>query len=826
MKKIHLLCNAHLDPVWQWEWEEGLAEALSTFRIAADFCEEFDGFIFNHNEAVLYQWVEEYEPELFRRIQKLVAEGKWHIMGGWYLQPDCNMPSGESIIRQIVTGRKYFQEKFGSVPTTAINFDSFGHSRGLVQILKKAGYDSYIIGRPAAGACDIPAADFTWVGYDGSEITTHLSDELYNSLLGKATEKIENYRIGHQGLQTMLVLWGIGNHGGGPSRIDLQQIAKLREKLKDEGFELVHSTPEAYFKEIDKKQLPRIDHDLNSIMIGCYTSQVRIKQKHRELENLLYAVEKMICAAEIQAGLKGQWDRMKEAEDILLFNEFHDILPGSTVQRAEEASLRSMDHAIDILSHERMRAFMSLASRQDKMAQGEIPVFVYNPHPYPIKQVVECEFQLQDQNRSGTYTDFDVYCGGVKIPAQLEKEDSSIPIDWRKRLVFETELAPFSVTPVCCRPRTLPQKPIPVRQTGRFIELNNERAQLVLDTESGWIHEYRVNGVAMLKENAGELLVIEDNEDPWGMRESGYRKVCGRFALANPETAGRIAGLNHPLPPMRIIEQGEVRTVVEAVYTYEQSAAVVKYSLGRHGEELGVHVRLLWMQPNRMVKLSLPSAFDEPVCLGQVMFGRETTKPDGRESVAQKWVALVDDRHALAVINTGVYAHDFCGGELRLSLLRSPAYCAHPIDDKQILPDDRYLPRIDIGERQFDFVIRAGEREALLMNIDREAQIENEKPFALSFFPSGKGGKKGSLMQIDNQTILLCALKEGEDGYVMRLFNPTDGVQAAKLSVEEYRINAELSFSPFEVKTLKIKEKTVKEISMDETVLENADRNS
>ncbi|WP_446692512.1 glycoside hydrolase family 38 N-terminal domain-containing protein, partial [Ruminiclostridium cellobioparum] len=133
MAKIHLICNAHIDPVWQWDWQEGKAAAIATFRVAARFCEEFDGFIFNHNEALLYKWVEEYEPELFNRIKVLVGQGKWHIMGGWYLQPDCNMPSGESFVRQILEGREYFREKFGVTPHTAINFDSFGHSRGLVQ---------------------------------------------------------------------------------------------------------------------------------------------------------------------------------------------------------------------------------------------------------------------------------------------------------------------------------------------------------------------------------------------------------------------------------------------------------------------------------------------------------------------------------------------------------------------------------------------------------------------------------------------------------------------------------------------------------------------
>ena len=141
MKKLHLVSNAHLDPAWLWRWNEGLAEAISTFRVAADFCEEYDGYIFNHNEALLYEWVEEHEPALFARIQKLVKEGKWNIIGGWYLQPDCVMTSGESLLSQISLGRKYFKEKFGVEPKIAVNVDSFGHTRGLVQILNKCGFE-------------------------------------------------------------------------------------------------------------------------------------------------------------------------------------------------------------------------------------------------------------------------------------------------------------------------------------------------------------------------------------------------------------------------------------------------------------------------------------------------------------------------------------------------------------------------------------------------------------------------------------------------------------------------------------------------------------
>ena len=191
MKTVYLICNAHIDPVWQWEWEEGAAEALSTFRTAADLCEEFDGFVFNHNEAMLYRWIEEYEPQLFSRIQRLVRDGRWHIMGGWYLQPDCNMLSGESHIRQIESGLRYFKEKFGARPKTAIGFDAFGHTRGLVQILKKTGFDSYLFCRPWESFQHLPEGTFDWVGYDGSHVMARRINDSYSSPLGKAAEKIE-----------------------------------------------------------------------------------------------------------------------------------------------------------------------------------------------------------------------------------------------------------------------------------------------------------------------------------------------------------------------------------------------------------------------------------------------------------------------------------------------------------------------------------------------------------------------------------------------------------------------------------------------------------
>ena len=134
LKKVHLICNAHIDPVWQWDWEEGASAAISTFQSAVNLAEKFD-YIFCHNEVTVYRYAERFAPELFENIRALVKKGKWHIMGGWYLQPDCLLPEGEGIIRQIQAGKLYFEEKFGvPQPKTVIRRPSV-HFFMVLQIL-------------------------------------------------------------------------------------------------------------------------------------------------------------------------------------------------------------------------------------------------------------------------------------------------------------------------------------------------------------------------------------------------------------------------------------------------------------------------------------------------------------------------------------------------------------------------------------------------------------------------------------------------------------------------------------------------------------------
>lgn len=810
-KRLYLVCNAHLDPVWQWEWEEGAAAAISTFRAAADFCEEEDGYVFNHNEVILYKWVEEYEPALFERIKGLVAKGKWHIMGGWYLQPDCNMPSGESFIRQILLGRGYFVKAFQVRPTTAVNVDSFGHSRGLVQILEKAGYDSYLFMRPDHMP-ELPADDFFWQGYTGSRVMAHKIGGGYNSLMGKAAEKIKAWMSENNQKELGLVLWGVGNHGGGPSRKDLADIRSLM--AQSPSHEIVHSTAESYFTELGKasgkKGLPVYEGDLNPRFVGCYTSLVRIKQLHRRLENELYMTEKMLSAAALSAGLNYPFQELNEALCDLMTAQFHDILPGSCIQAAEEASLRLLNHGLEIAARLKARAFFALSSGQPSARLSEYPILVYNPHPYPVKGFFECEFMLADQNWAEEFSLPVVYRDDVRLPSQPEKEGSNLNLDWRKRVVFEAELAPSSMNRFDCRIELLKSKPLPsLSEYKGTIIFETEELRVIINTLTGLIDEYSIRGRSYLKCGAFAPLAYYDNEDPWRMDTNTLGPAAGAFTLMSPGAGSDFSGVKDTLlPSVRIIEDGEVRTVVEAVFSYNHSFICQTYKLPKRGTEIEVSLRVYWNEKDKMLKLFIPTRLTESRYRGQTAFGIKDLAHDGQEVVAQKWTMLesIHEGQAVTLVNDGLYGSSSVDGAIYMSLLRGAGYCAHPIGDRPILVQDRFLPRMDQGERLYTFRLNAGPGEERLERIDREALVMNEKPYALSFFPSGDGKLLSPFLTLSDQVVQLSAFKKAEEGddYILRLYEPTGSPRKTVVEIPSLALKKEVTLAGFEFKTYRL----------------------
>lgn len=740
MKKLHLICNAHIDPVWQWTFDEGLFATFSTFKSACDLADEFD-YVFCHNESCLYEAIEKYQPSLFKRIKALVKKGKWKITGGWYIQPDCLMPSGESIVRQIHVGQEYFKEKFNVKPKVATNYDSFGHSLGLVQIMAKFGYKGYIATRPHKWLMQYPDGKFfRWTSPDGSSVIL-ANTAIYSSGLGHAEEKIREELKTAEDVD--FVLWGVGNHGGGPSRKDLTDI----KNLKIDDVEIIHSTPEGLIND-NVKADGVISTSLVTCNAGCYSSMAKIKREHREAENLLYSTEKMLAVAML-SGYKTDLTEFYKAQKSLLLAEFHDILPGSCISDGEKEGLELLGHCKKVVKDYRNGAFAYLTAGEPVAKEGEYPILVFNPSPYSVTCPIGVEFMLANANFGlDERESIEVYYKDEKLPSQSVKEESTINLDWRKKVVFEGKLKPLGITRFSVFLKTVKGVEkfgsMPIKASVKaHLENTVLTAPVTLETYS-------------------------DTADPWGMsieEQRGMGKNGVPFKLMSAKESKAFICAEHDVPPEHVIENGDVYTSVEAFYTNGKSNGVIEYKKYKNQPYIDIKLTIEFAEKDKLIKLCIP-AFKGTV-IGDGPYITEE-KPMDSEMSFQKWLGVKDENgKVFAVINDGVYSGSYKDGNLYLTLLRGAGYCFHPIGDRKLYPTDRYLPRIDSGRYVYNFRIMTGSVE----EVSCMSEFFAQQPYALNVFPIGISGKVVSVHT--DLLVNMPVMKQGKGGEtIMRFFNP------------------------------------------------------
>jgi alpha-mannosidase len=493
----------------------------------------------------------------------------------------------------------------------------------------------------------------------------------------------------------------------------------------------------------------------------------------------------------------------------LAYSEFHDLLPGSSVPPGEEGAVRLLDHGLEICSRVKARAFFALAAAEPKPKDGEIPILVYNPHPFPIRTIIECELQDREPNYDGGYLLPRVLKNGRPIPSQPEKEVSNLCLEWRKKVAFTADLEPGRMNRFVCRLENVGARPAPESRVedGSRVRFQTPDLEVWVNTSTGLLDRYAVGGRDVLGARAFRPVVIADNADPWGMSVTKFRDIAGAFSLAAAETGTQLSGISRgPIPSVRVLEDGPVRAVVEAVLVYGLSIAVLRYKIPKSGTEVEVEVRVLWNEKDRMLKMSLPTRLSAPSYVGQVVYGWNKLPADGTEAVSQKWTAVVseEDGLALTITNDGIYGSDFADGEVRLSLLRGAAHSADPAGERPMVYQDRFIPRIDQGERLFRFWINAGPLEDRLEAVDREALAKNETPYVLAYFPPGKGRKARPGIVLSDKAVQVTAMKkaEGRRHLVIRLFEPTGKPRRTLLSLPFANAKTRLALKGFEIKTL------------------------
>ncbi|MBM3306581.1 MAG: hypothetical protein FJY79_11675, partial [Candidatus Aminicenantes bacterium] len=696
---VHLICNAHLDPVWQWRWEEGASEALATFGNAADILDEHPSLVFCHNEAVLYQWVERYDPALFAEIRRLVRAGRWVISGGWFLQPDVNLPGTESLIRHIAHGRRYFLEKFGAAPRVAYNFDSFGHSGGLPQILRLAGYEMYIHMRPQAHELPLPADLYRWRGVDGTTIPAYrIAVGLYHTERDNIEDRLRaGVELALELGRDVPVFWGLGNHGGGATREDLRRIDAF--VAGEPRVRFIHSSPDRFCDAVKRAaaRAPVHSGDLQRSFTGCYTSLSRLKRRAvRSLGGLVQS-EALAATAWWIKGAAFAADDLAQAWRAHLFNDFHDILTGSCIEPAEQDALDQYGKAEDEARAVKLGAVAALT--RGGGPGPDLPLTVANANPSLAR--VPVEFECQADHRpfwKGKWRLRLFRADGREVVCQEEQPEALLPFnDWRRRICFIDDLPGVGVSRYYLKAVEEAESvggarghvpPVHVPAAGSVAAgFEKEREGGERGEEWGHVPEVRVpltaalahridrgSGlVASLKAGtrldclAGPLfepLAIEDPADSWGTERGSYRKVVGRFKACGPP---------------RVIASGPVRTISRSVLVFSNSRVVMDIHTYPDWPVLEFKLRVEWNEERRRLKLRLPTRFEEPTLRCEVPGGAIARPADGEEHVHGRWLALIGrvagERAAIGVVNNGQHGLDLKGGELRLSVLRGSAYC-------------------------------------------------------------------------------------------------------------------------------------------------------
>jgi len=658
--KVHLICNAHLDPVWQWRWTEGCSEAIATFRNAVEIIHEYPELIFNHNEAILYQWVQKYDPELFSEIRGLVDQKRWFIAGGWFLQPDVNLPPYENLVRHIRYGRDYFRSEFGVEPKVAYNFDSFGHPAGLPGLLRDFGYELYIHQRPEKDFLNLPGSLYQWKGLNDSIIPAfRIEIGLYHTERKNMIQRLTDAtNLAMELRRDVALFWGLGNHGGGATRLDLDRIREFA--AIEHRMEFVHSTTDRFYEAIRPliPHSPVYEGSLQRVFAGCYTSLARVKRRAVEASAAAVQAERL---AEVQAErlavvlssrLKpGPRDATPSIPDDIwfdiLFNDFHDILPGSCTEPAEHDALDLYGRAMENIRRVNMDSITQINLSSEPL-RAHIPVTVFNSNPnlttFPV------EFECMSDYRpfwDGEWTMKLFDRQGNEIPCQEEEPEARLPFHrWRRKISFLAKDLGYGIHHFYLEPAETTD-PSSVRASGKdSVETNPDPA---IPPEISF-------------------LVLTDSADSWGTNTWAWREVEGRFEPEQTE---------------HIIENGPVRTVFESVFTYRHSKIVV-HRISYPGWPVAEYkIRVQWNEEQKRLKLAIPVNSENSKLIARIPGGAEHFPADSQEHVHGTWLTLEPTQHLqpttynkiLNIAHNGLHGFDFDGKEIRLSVLRSAAYC-------------------------------------------------------------------------------------------------------------------------------------------------------
>jgi alpha-mannosidase len=777
--EVRLTGNSHIDAAWLWPWTETVDVVRHTFGTALQLMDEYPQYTYTQSAAAYSAWIADKYPDELAQIQDRVKQGRWEMVGGMWVEPDLNMPDGESLVRQLLVGKRYFKDRFGVDVRIGWNPDSFGYNWQLPQIYKKSGVDYFVTQKMAWNdTTQLPMKIFWWQSPDGSRVLTYFPHDYANEIDPvRIAGDVARARELNPGVTEMMHLFGVGDHGGGPTRSMLDTglhwsdpkmvyppvtwgvaqgfFSDIEGKLDTE-----HS-PVWNYKTLAAGNAKLRDAPAGKISLpvwndemyfeyhrGVFTTQSNHKRNMREAEEQVLNAEKISSLAWLD-GSSYPAERLTEAWKKVLFNQFHDLAAGSGIAVIYQDAQRDYDDVRWISSGASIDAFHKIASEINTKAAAGVPVMVWNPLGWERTDLVEVNVQMPEARKGGIAV---LDAKGHALPMQVISSDASTNT---YELLVEAKNVPsmgYEILHVVPEKR---EEPSDLKANG--LTLENEYLRVTVDQQNGCItslYDKKTSFESIASGGCGNQLIgfkdTPKDYDAWNI-DADFDQVFTNIDKADS---------------VQLIDKGPLRASIRVTRTWQSSKFVQDITLYAGMDRVDVVNDIDWHETHILLKAAFPLAASSGEATFEIPYGsieRPTTRDNKVEQAkfevpAMRWADLGNGKHGFSLINESKYGYDAKGNMLRISLLRSPTW-----------PD----PNADRGHHHFRYSLypHGGDwKQAMTVRHGYDFNYELQSMQLEAH--DGKLAPEQSFVTVSNPNVVLTAMKKAEDndGLIFRFY--------------------------------------------------------
>ena len=774
--KIDMAGNSHIDAAWLWPKSETIDVVKRTFTTALQLMNEYPNYTFSQSAAQYTEWMAEKYPALNDQIKQRIKEGRWEIVGGMWVEPDLNLPDGESLVRQLLVGQRVFSKEYGVTARIGWNPDSFGYNWQLPQIYKRSGLDYFLTQKMHWNDTNqLPFRLFYWESPDGSKVLTYFPTDYVHDNVNptRISADFAESAERNPGTTEHLDLYGIGDHGGGPTRDMLDQADHwiAADKRGAAVPDMRYHTAQQYFTDVEGKlnpDSPEWNYDkiakgwtapaagAGTMGVptwkdelyfeyhrGIFTTQAAHKNNMRRSEVKTLDAEKLASLAWL-SGKPYPSDEFTESWKKISFNQFHDLAAGSGIGVIYKDAQREYDEVYHTANEVSADSMHVLSAQVDTRVKNGVPVMVFNAEGWPRTETVKLKVQVPeaaDDVRLLDAHDKPVLTQVVSKDAATHSFELMARVEGVPALGYQVlHAAPG---------RADSKSDLKVEDQAASIALMNSKLKVVIDKKNGCISSLVANG--------GKESIASG---ACGNQLQTFKDLPKQYDAWNIDP-GTLDGTMTPIEQVdsiAVLDNGPLHASVRIMRTWGASKFTQEISLDAGADAVEVGNVVQWHENHILLKAAFPLAASGPKATYEIPYGsieRTTTRNNSWEKAqfevpAMRWADLGDQAQGVSILNDSKYGYDAIGNVLRLTLLRSATW-----------PD----PVADRGEQKFRYAIyphNGGWKQA--ETVHRGYELNDRMVGEQVFAHTGALGAEHSWGSVENRNVALTAVKKMEDG--------------------------------------------------------------